>query len=91
MTLSLGDGWTIERVRTYSGDVTARELPLDRDAFLDGVHGLVRLTPRAIVTVGGLVLVRHDRDWYMGEADDDGTVVCWSAYGTDLGEAIDGL
>lgn len=41
--------------------------------------------------VGGLILVRHDEDWYMGDADDDGTVICWGAYGTDLREAIDGL
>jgi hypothetical protein len=87
----LGDGWTIDRVRTYADDATAKELSLDRAAFVDSGNGRVRLMPQAIVMVGGLILVRHEGDWYMGEADEDGTVVCWSAYGTDLGEAIDGL
>lgn len=91
MTMILGEGWTIERVRSHSGDATAELLSLDRSAFLDDGNHLVPLIPRAIVKVGGLILLRHDEDWYMGELDDDGTVVCWSAYAPDLGDAINAL
>lgn len=91
MTTNLGEGWTIERVRTHSGDAAAEELPLERSAFLDEGHGLIPLTPRAMVKVGGLILVRHNDDWYTGDLDDEGTVVCWSAYAPDLGSAIDAM
>jgi len=91
VTTNLGEGWTIERVRTHSGDATAEELSLDRRTYLDDGHDLVTLTPRAIVKVGGLILVWHDEDWYMGELDDDGAVVCWSAYASDLGGAINAM
>jgi len=66
VTTNLGQGWTIERVRTHSGDANAEELSLVRDA-------------------------NHDDNWYMGELADDGTVICWSAYASDLGEAINAL
>nr|WP_246193387.1 IS5 family transposase [Kitasatospora atroaurantiaca] len=39
----------------------------------------------------GLCLVRADDDWYMGQLDSDGSVICWASYGPDLGEAIQGL
>ncbi|WP_454042444.1 hypothetical protein [Cellulosimicrobium sp. Marseille-Q8652] len=91
MTTNLGQGWTIERVRTHSGDANAEELSLVRHAYLDDGNDLVPLIPRAIVQVGGLILVRHDDNWYMGELADDGTAICWSAYASDLGEAIDAL
>ena len=91
MTTNLGQGWTIERVRTHSGDANAEEHSLVRDANLDDGDDLVPLIPRAIVQVGGLILVRHDDNWYMGELADDGTVICWSAYASDLGEAINAL
>jgi len=91
VTTDLGEGWTIERVRTHSGDASAEELSLDRRAYLDSGNDLVPLIPRAIVQVGGLILVRHDDDWYMGELAGDGTAICWGAYAADLGEAINAL
>jgi hypothetical protein len=91
VTNNLGEGWTIERVRTHSSDANAEELGLDRNAYLKDGHDLVPLIARAIVQVGGLILVRHNDDWYMGELADDGTVICWSAYAADLGEAINAL
>ena len=91
MTTDLGEGWTIERVRTHSGDASAEELSLDRRAYLDNGNDLVPLIPRAIVQVGGVILVRHHDAWYMAELADEGTIMCWSAYASDLGEAINAL
>ncbi|SKC41464.1 hypothetical protein [Krasilnikoviella flava] len=91
MSSELGDGWTIERVRDYANDPTATELSLDRDAHFDDGSIRVHLQPSAIVKVGGLVLVRDDDDWYMGQTDARGAVICWGSYGRDLGGAIDGL
>jgi len=30
-------------------------------------------------------------EWHMGDTDSDGTVICWGAYGRDLGQVIDSL
>jgi len=82
---------TIERVREHALGLTAKELPLGRDAFLDDGSGRVQLQPRTIVMVGGLIPCPSRRGLAQGDADDDGTVICRGAYGTDLREAIDGL
>ncbi len=38
-----------------------------------------------------LCLVRDDGGWFMERLDDDGSVICWASYGSDLAEAIRGL
>ncbi|GAA1158268.1 hypothetical protein F4556_000311 [Kitasatospora gansuensis] len=93
MNDGLPDGWTIERVRTASRDAEAELLPLERLVVLEehGHPDYTPLRPDLILSFHGLCLVRSDDDWYMGDLDTDGSIVCWSSYGTDLGEAIRGL
>ncbi|WP_227870109.1 MULTISPECIES: hypothetical protein [Streptomyces] len=35
-----------------------------------------------------LCVVRDDGEWFTGQLDDDGSTICWAAYGSDLDEAI---
>jgi hypothetical protein len=89
----LPEGWTLQRIR----DLGVREVrlldPEGRYVVEDCIDDYVQLDPTVIIDCGGLCLV-HDRDdghWHMGQEDDDGTIVCWGGYGTDLGDAIAGL
>ncbi|MFF1790193.1 hypothetical protein ACFVX9_27500 [Kitasatospora sp. NPDC058243] len=93
MNDGLPDGWTIERVRSASEDPEAALLTLERLVVVEehGRADYVSLRPDVILSLHGLCLVRADDDWYMGELDSDGSVICWVAYGPDLGEAIQGL
>lgn len=84
----LPDGWTVDRVREVAqGD--AELLALDTVVLLDDRMGYVALVPSTIISFTGLCLVLNADDglWYMGQLDDGGTIVCWSAYGDDLEEA----
>ncbi|MFF1906934.1 hypothetical protein [Kitasatospora sp. NPDC058218] len=95
MDSALPEGWTLERVRALSGDETAALLPLQRLVVLElaGQADYEALPPEVIIDFQGLCLVRAegDDDWYMGQVDSDGSVICWSSYGSDLGDAILGL
>ena len=63
------------------------------DVVEHGISDLLELEPMAILDTGGLCLVldRNDHHWHMGQWDDENTIVCWGAYGTDLEEAINHL
>ncbi|MEV0535434.1 hypothetical protein [Kitasatospora sp. NPDC050463] len=95
MDSELPGDWTIERVRALSGDETATLLPLQRLVVVEsaGQADYEVLSPEVIIDFRGLCLVRAagDDDWYMGQVDSDGSVICWSSYGSDLGAAILGL
>lgn len=94
VTTPLPDGWTIERVRSASGDPEAALLPLERLVVVVEDHGhpgRTTIEPDVILAFHSLCLARADNDWYMGELDADGSLVCWGSYGPDLGEAIRGL
>ncbi|MFD7232655.1 hypothetical protein [Streptomyces sp. NPDC059881] len=86
-------GWTIERVRALSGDPSAVSLSFDRlevlEAAAQGDHEPLR--PDVILAFHELCLVRDDGEWFMGQLDDDGSVICWASYGSDLTEAIRSL
>ncbi|WP_051370461.1 hypothetical protein [Streptomyces sp. 142MFCol3.1] len=84
-------GWTLEEIREVSGDREAT--PLDTDRVVLGWPSQdERLHPEIVLGFHGLCLVKavNDDDWYMGSLNDDGSVICWSAYG-DLYEALRGL
>jgi hypothetical protein len=89
----LPDGWDIERLRARAGcDVEV--LSCDRRAVLDAPgEGARELTATCILSFGGLCLLRSvgEREWYMGQLAEDGSISCWGSYGADLGEAVDGL
>jgi hypothetical protein len=89
----LPDGWTIERVRSVSGDQSAIQLSAERLVVLEAVDqsDYVPLRPDIILAFHGLCLVRVDEDWFMGHLDSDGSVICWASYGPDLYEALRGL
>ncbi|MEV7027763.1 hypothetical protein [Kitasatospora sp. NPDC093558] len=89
----LPEGWTIERVRTASGDSDAELLSLARLVVVEehGRTDYTTLLPRIIISFHGLCLVWADDDWYMGDLEPDGSIFCWAPYGPDLGEAIRGL
>ncbi|MFE2168446.1 hypothetical protein ACFXB3_25825 [Streptomyces sp. NPDC059447] len=93
MIPNLPADWTIERVRTLSGDASATLLSLDRFVVVEdweqGDYSVLR--PRVILSFHGLCLVQDDDEWFMGELDDDGSIACWSSYGSDLAQAIRGL
>ncbi|MEU8542207.1 hypothetical protein AB0C52_19825 [Streptomyces sp. NPDC048717] len=95
MDAELPDGWTIERVRSASGDATADPLPLERLVVIeeheDGRTDYAVLQPDVIISFHGLCLARVDGDWFMGHLEADGSIVCRACYGPDLGEAIEGL
>ena len=89
----LPDGWTIERVRSASDDPEAVLLSLERLVVVEehGGADYTVLQPDVIISFTGICLVRAGDDWFMGDVDTDGSVICWASYGPDLGEAIRGL
>ncbi|WP_442818484.1 hypothetical protein [Streptomyces sp. NBC_01237] len=86
-------GWTIERVRALSGDESAAQLSFDRLVVVEvagqGDHEPLR--PDVILAFHELCLVRDDGEWFMGQLDGDGSVICWASHGSDLAEAIRSL
>ncbi|NXY99439.1 hypothetical protein HYE82_34730 [Streptomyces sp. BR123] len=93
MNSFLPAGWTIERVRTLSGDAGAALLTLDRLVVAEdaGQGDYTTLRPDTILGFHDLCLVQDDGEWFMGRLDNDGSVICWASYGSDLHEAIRGL
>lgn len=90
-------GWTVERLRTVSGDDTA--IPLEPTmpvtAELPGQPAganTFTLQPEIVIACHELCVVKcvDDDDWYMGTIYDDGSIVCWAAY-ADLEQALRGL
>ncbi len=87
----------MERIRRESGDAGAQLLDLEnRFVVLDpGPAGkeYVELDPVVIISFGRLCLVRvaDETGWFMGQLDQDGSIICWGEYGDDLGEAIQAL
>ncbi|RPE43851.1 hypothetical protein EDD90_7067 [Streptomyces sp. Ag109_O5-1] len=51
-----------------------------------------QLRPEIVLGFHGLCLVKavNDEDWYTGSLNEDGSVTCWSIYGS-LYEALGGL
>jgi hypothetical protein len=69
-------------------------LSCNRRVILDMLgQGAQSVQAAWILSFKGLCLVRSvgARDWYMGHLDRDGSITCSGSYGTELGEAIDGL
>ncbi|MCF3103010.1 hypothetical protein IPZ58_15640 [Streptomyces roseoverticillatus] len=93
MNSGLPAGWTIERVRSLSGDPSAVALSCDRLVVVEvvGRDDYKPLRPDAILAFHELCLVRDDGEWFMGQLDDGGSVICWASYGSDLSEAIRSL
>ncbi|MFD4741484.1 hypothetical protein ACFWNR_09140 [Streptomyces virginiae] len=93
MNTDLPDGWTIERVRSVSGDAEAELLSLERLVVVEqvGFADYDVLQPDVILSFHGLCLARADDEWFMGELEADGSLICWASYGSDLAEAIRGL
>ncbi|HEX6520707.1 MAG TPA: hypothetical protein VF070_11965 [Streptosporangiaceae bacterium] len=93
MSAGLPDGWTIDRVRQASGDSDASVLSLERLVVIESHDNTdyVPLRPDVIISFHGLCLVSADGEWFMGDLDTDGSVICWASYGSDLGQAIQGL
>ncbi|MFG2668332.1 hypothetical protein ACGFY6_29365 [Streptomyces sp. NPDC048387] len=90
MNSELPAGWTIERVRALSGDASAASLSFDRLVIVEmaGKGDYEPLRPDVILAFHELCLVRDDGEWFMGQLDDDGSVICWASYGSALAEAI---
>lgn len=87
-------GWTIARLREWSGDRRACALPLDLK--VTEVTGPVpeRVRPSYVLAFGDLCVIQDAEtgDWLMGSLDvTAGTAQCWSNYGDSLSEAIRGL
>ncbi|BAU87696.1 hypothetical protein SLA_6830 [Streptomyces laurentii] len=94
MNAGLPDGWTIERLRSVSGDPEAAVLSPDRRVVVEdhgGVGGHTPLRPEIVLSFHELCLVRADDEWYMGQLGADGSIVCWASYGCALEEALRGL
>ncbi|GAA4683482.1 hypothetical protein [Streptomyces youssoufiensis] len=93
MNSGLPTGWTIERVRALSGDPSAVPLSCDRLVVVAVAdqNDYEPLRPDVIFAFHDLCLVRDDDEWFMGQLDSDGSVICWASYGSDLAEAIRGL
>lgn len=93
MNTDLPHGWTIERVRSASGDPEAALLSLERLVVVEeqGQADYATIHPDVILSFHGTCLARVGDDWFMGELDADGSLICWASYGPDLGEAISGL
>ncbi|MGW0585698.1 hypothetical protein ACWD25_59830 [Streptomyces sp. NPDC002920] len=51
-----------------------------------------RQLPEIVLGFHRICLVKdvNDDDWYMGSLNDDGSIICWSAY-CDLYQALRGL
>lgn len=58
---------------------------------VDGRGDHERLRPDVILAFHELCLLSHDGEWFMGQLGDDGSVLCWASYGSDLAEALRGL
>ena len=93
MNPALPDGWTIERIRALSGVPRAAALSVDRLVVLEepGKPDYLRLWPDVILVFGELCLARAGGDWHLGDIGSDGSIICWSAHGPDLAEAIRAL
>lgn len=93
MNANLPDGWTIERVRSFSGDAEADLLPLERLVIVErpGSTDYEVLQPDIILSFHELCLARADDEWFMGNLAADGSIICWACYGPNLAEAIRGL
>lgn len=76
-----------------SGDVKADLLSLERLLVVEqyGSADYDDLQPDVIPSFHDRCLARADDDWFMGQFDADGSVICWASYGPDLAEAIRGL
>ncbi|MCT9075094.1 hypothetical protein [Streptomyces fulvoviolaceus] len=86
-------GWTLEEIREVSSDREATPLEIDRVVTWMGWPAQdERLHPEIVLGFHELCLVKaiNDDDWYMGSLNDDGSIICWSAY-CDLYEALRGL
>lgn len=92
MNSGLPAGWTIERVRALAGDPSAAPLSFDRLVVVEpaGQSDYEEIRPDAMLAFHDLCLVRDDGEWFMGELD-DGSVICWASYRSDLAEAIRSL
>lgn len=57
-----------------------------------GASTLLTLQPEIVIACHELCVVKciDDDDWYMGTIYDDGSILCWTAYG-DLEQALRGL
>ncbi|MFE9107578.1 hypothetical protein [Actinomadura geliboluensis] len=98
MTSSLPAGWTIERVRTVSGDDSAAVSPTKRPVLVEewtdhqSAHEPVPADRvGTIIQFDGLCLVSIEGEWYMGALQPNGSVACWASYGADLQEALRSL
>ncbi|MFJ6252818.1 MULTISPECIES: hypothetical protein [unclassified Streptomyces] len=93
MNADLPDGWTIERVRSASGDAEADLLSPERLVVVEQFDSVDYdvLQPDLILSFHDLCLARADDEWFMGQLDADGSLICWASYGSDLAEAIRGL
>jgi hypothetical protein len=98
MTSSLPAGWTIERVRTVSGDDSAAVSPTERLVLVEewsehqSAHAPVPADlVGTIIQFRGLCLVNIEGEWYMGTLQPDGSIACWGSYGSDLQEALRSL
>ncbi|MGW4891874.1 hypothetical protein ACWEQL_06355 [Kitasatospora sp. NPDC004240] len=93
MNADLPDGWTIERVRSVSGDAEADLLSPERLVVVEqpGSADYDVLQPDIILSFHGLCLARADDEWFMGQLAADGSLICWASYGPNLAEAIRGL
>ncbi|MFB7338714.1 hypothetical protein ACFCZ6_01480 [Streptomyces hydrogenans] len=80
-------------MRALSGDPTAAPLSFDRLVVVEtaGQDDYEPLRPNVMLAFHELCLVRDDGEWFMGQLDDDGSVICWASYGSDLAEAIRSL
>lgn len=93
MNSGLPAGWTIERVRALSGDPSAVPLSVDRLVVVEvaGRSDYEPLRPDVILAFHELCLVSNDGEWFMGQLEDDGSVICWASYGSDPAEAMRSL
>ncbi|ROQ94547.1 hypothetical protein EDE04_0977 [Streptomyces sp. 2132.2] len=80
-------------MRALSGDPTAAALSTDRLVVLEvaAQDDYETLRPDVLLAFHELCLVRDGGEWFMGQLDDDGSVICWGSYGSELAEAIRGL
>ena len=96
---ALPDGWTLDRVRSMEPraellDPSAHYVVADQRPT---VTELEVLSPSVILSFAGLCLSLVPGDdgtswWWMGQLDkSDGSIVCWSRYSDDLGDAIRAL
>jgi len=95
----LPDGWTLARMRSMEPNAELVD-PDDLHVVADQrptKAELEALTPPVILSFSGLSLCRVQEDdgtswWWMGQLNEsDGSIVCWSPYSDDLGDAIRAL